>query len=560
MKFIIFLLSMIIFIGCGGDNKIKIEDTYFYKTKNGDLEVKGFISISLKNSPNIDIEETIQNFTYNVDEKRECILSASPDLNYSLTTTTNTIIPYDVIIDSRCAKMNKLNIKYIITLKRIYNNGSFTEVKTIKKTTSIKLNTLNNPFYKMTNNQESNGYKIEVNILNNLNVDTINIATINIKNSNNELIKNDEISNLTISSLNHLIHFEDNKFSTSFSNKNRIPLKLYTGKKAGIEILNFKVNLINGISFETNKTLVVIGGNPYNISLVPLESSLEDGVFITKYRIIATDRYGNIPQDGSIIYVGIIGGIDKSSNNQELYVNKGGKISFFNNINTNFELTNNNYDFYNVDKNDLLIIFANDEREDQKYIGGWIISDVENSKKLILKGKFFGEATDKLTFVIGKPSRYNPGTSQMEVITFDNPEKAYILNKGTATFSIKYPNYFVGKTVYLYANSYKKERVGTSVKQILWGTGINVSPETYVMSIGDGGIEDATFSFSTDKDTLEDEKFYLSNFDFSAQCANIQMIVNNTGESGQIVIRARDYNNSKGHCTIKWNGSITFEH
>ncbi len=132
------------------------------------------------------------------------------------------------------------------------------------------------------------------------------------------------------------------------------------------------------------------------------------------------------------------------------------------------------YDMRNVKEGvDKLIVLPNKYNTDKQILGSWSILDIRSDNTLTLKEKSTIEK-DRLSFVIGDQTRYDPVHYTIATISLDHPDGLYrVDNAQTFKFKVSYPPFMVGKDIFIsikqkgehtrFANAYKRTLMGTQL-------------------------------------------------------------------------------------------------
>lgn len=427
--------------------------------------------------------------------------------------------------------------------------------ETIKKSQVISFN-INSKNY-------SNKYNINLSLPDLFSVNKKESITINIVKQDDNLtyIEDADVNSVTVTFEKKLISFVNNSdiFRYSYSKNARKNIDIYTKTVAGVETIHVEANVFDGeknVNIQSDYPITIIGGSPNSISIVYKDTSYESPFFYDTYIIHAVDKYGNPAKEGSTIYLGAVNGLTKDANGNELYVKNGGKISR-GLRGALFNLTDPSYDFSNVMYHDSVIVLSQENKTNPLYLGGWIVDNVKNNSTLEFSKPYTGKDTDGLTFVVGNEKRYDICEKQVKLIDFDSDDNTYTLNTGgMKEIRLRYPSYMVGKDVYLYVNSYDENRTGVSIRKKLWGNGIDSTVDATACTAGNNCNIDISFTVKNSDAPLKNENFSLGNFTISSKCANPTLTKSNTKCDGIITINT----NYADGCSIKWNGTLLFEH
>ena len=418
---------------------------------------------------------------------------------------------------------------------------------------------------------EMQGVVIDLQHQESIEVDNITKFILEIRDfKTNELINGLDIKKVKVTSTQKLIKFRENNedfknYSFEFNESSKETIFAKSGERIGFEIIRVEVTIENNESIKNiskDFTIPIVSGLPASISIIYLESSFENGLYIDRYKIFATDKFNNPAKDGSKILVGAVSGLSKDIIGRDIYV---GESSVFKGTIQNrvsgieFSVKNTFFDpsgfFENVKIGETLIVLANKDKFDSSYLGGWTIKDKIDNSTLLLEGDVDINETG-LSYVIGDEKRFDPCDGQPKFVNFE--KESYFLNRGgEVNLTLKYPPFFVGKDVYLYVNSIiDGKRVGASMRKKLFGTGITADEVTCSNGEKCGEIQ---FTLNDSNFPLTYQDFTSENFIYEGDCnkSNINNIIN-TGCDGTIDLNISADTN--GSCTIKWDGSIPYEH
>jgi hypothetical protein len=410
-------------------------------------------------------------------------------------------------------------------------------------------------------------YEITMSVPNSIEVDNSGNIIVNIvesKNSENEILDNN-VHEVNVTSLvNGFISFKgDGSEAYEYNSTASKSITVYSAKTSGIDILRVSAYIFDG---EKNVTItkdfpLTISSGPISSMSIVYSKTTYDGVFFNdEYTVHAVDKFGNPANAGSKIYMGVVNGLRVDKDDDELFVEKNGTIDYdSSNDITEFNLTNTDSDFSNVEEGDNVVILAEANRLDSKYLGGWVIGTKVDDKTLNFESKYFGDTTEKLTFVVGNENRYDGCEKTVKVADFDSADKTYTTDdNGNAKLTLRYDPYLIGKDVYIYANSYSDKRVGTALRKKLWGTGIPV-PASLTCTAPDSGSKTCTFDFvltpSDSPKVLQDVR--IGGFKLSGECTvkSTDLLTECDG-----VVSITVDTPAKKSCTVQWNGSIQYEH
>ena len=420
-------------------------------------------------------------------------------------------------------------------------------------------------FSPITVETNATNYEISLNAGNSFEVDNKNSLVVDIVESDNNSIKIDpkNIFSVSLTSLNHLLSFsKDNDHNYSATYKDNYHIDAYTGKIAGLDILDINASIFDGEKNTTisKKVPITISSGPaHSISIIYLNSTYNEdrGLYEDSYTIHAVDKFGNPAKKGTRIYAGVVNGLDKnSSNDTYIYGDANGII--YNNLDlneTDFNISNT-FALDNVQDSDTLVVLANEDRVDSRYLGGWNIKDINNNQ-LILQSIYSGKKTDKLTFVIGNEKRYNKYDYSIALADVDSADKSYTIDEnGTATLKLRYGPYLVGKNVFIYANSQSDQRVGIAIQRLLSGTGIKST--TYTCSGGSSG-KTCDVKLSITMNDRDEPVRYITVGGFVYDgCSLVSIDRTNTYRDGVVELHVNAPANKS--CDVTWDHSIISEY
>ena len=315
-------------------------------------------------------------------------------------------------------------------------------------------------------------YKITLVKQNSYEVDEKGSFTVNIvkKDNENEYISNADVINVNITTINQLINFDGNN-EYEYNNSSSKAIAFKAGIYSGVELVEIKALVKygdNNITITNTFNVVISAGeiSAMSINYLGTQLNTSTGLYEENYAIHAVDKYSNPVKAGTKIYIGAI-------NKAKIYGDNNGSISYNKDINkTEFNTTYDN-NKYGIESQDSLIVLANKDRNKETYLGGWHITDI-NDTNVTLYEKYSDIPVDKLTFVIGNEKRTDVCENTVKLIDFDSKNHTYEVDEnGVAYIKAKYDPYMVGKTVSFYANSLSQtHKVGTSIKKVLKGTEI----------------------------------------------------------------------------------------
>ena len=361
---------------------------------------------------------------------------------------------------------------------------------------------------------------------------------------------------------------EKTYYNYNGSNDKTIQLKAKT--KSGNAILGISAFIDNGHGNGQGNMLltasvpVVIKSGPINsMSINKADSAYANGLFTDGFTILAADRYGNPANAGETVYVGFVGGLTATAtggDNGLLFVKTSGALRQLTSIDSNF--TDTSVNFSQIDLNDNhLVVLANATMYNSDYLGGWTIKTKDSTTSLTLDDTYYGANVTGLSYVIGTEKRYDPYHMTMANAVLDTTTGNYTIGaNGQIQLSLTYAPFYLGKDIYLYANNYNTDvngnarRVGISIRQKLFGTGVLSSPATC-----DAGqiCRDSRITLTSEGHPVVDADLVLRQLS-GGTCTIIQSTLLPTNSMGTISF---DINNSLGTttCSYGWN-TISYEY
>jgi hypothetical protein len=282
--------------------------------------------------------------------------------------------------------------------------------------------------------------------------------------------------------------------------------------------LKANVNETNSIS-EVTIPVLIKESSISNMSIIPIGSRYENGLFIDKFLIHAVDNHGNKAADGTKFTTGTINNVKLYSNayngyrrnyadvtdpnspdpfvdndqilpkdeNERVVTNSYSENSegYFQDIiilekndkatlnKTNSLLHLSQADASVVDTGDTLILLANKAENKAENMGAWSIGNILSTNTLQVENIVSGnEAISGLSYAIGDKFRFDEcsGTTMNTAIsTLSSSE----IVDGIAYAELRYEPSMVGKNIFIYANSrVDGKHIGTSRKILLKGTGV----------------------------------------------------------------------------------------
>ncbi|RUM66032.1 MAG: hypothetical protein DSZ05_04985, partial [Sulfurospirillum sp.] len=252
---------------------------------------------------------------------------------------------------------------------------------------------------------------------------------------------------------------------TSIKSSDNVALKIKDLSGTTHLIFKAQIKLSNEkTSTYTLKVPVVIEKNrSSNMAIVPMDDRYENGLFVKKFVIQATDSYGNKAKDGTVIYTGVI-------NNPKIYTNNQTERGILHRNEDTFELPPTEQ-MNDIEQTDTLVVIANDKQYRPENLGGWdIVNILENESKVEIINLDKGSDVPDLSYVIGNEYRYdicNNTIMNAAASSFESTE----VKDGIAFAELRYVPAMVGKTVFIYANArLENKHIGISRPVVLTGT------------------------------------------------------------------------------------------
>lgn len=381
------------------------------------------------------------------------------------------------------------------------------------------------------------------------------------KDDDNTLIEKTYVNSVTVTSLiNGYLQFDNSLEEVTYSQSSSKSLDVFSDTTAGIDVLEVTANIFNG---EENVTItdtfpVTISSGPISsISIIYSDSEYDNVFFNDTFTLHAVDKFGNPGNAGEKIYAGVVVGLTRSGST-ELFFHNNGTISSTNGA--TLTLTGSTLNFNGVEIGENVVILASDEKLEGAYLGGWTVASTTSSS-LAFESDYVGESVSGLRFLVGDEKRYDECELSLKVADIDDENATYVIDEnGNATLNLRYDPYLVGKDVYIYANSYSNERVGTSIRKKLWGTGISASTSTCT------GGEDYNVTCTLGVQlSLNDSPNYFQktqigdfSFEDGSVCYDVEVISDVTDCAGFVYVRVMTPEGET--CTAGWNGTLKFEH
>ncbi len=283
--------------------------------------------------------------------------------------------------------------------------------------------------------------------------------------------------------------------------------------------LKANVSAKNSIS-EVSVPIIIKESSISHMSIIPIGSRYENGLFIDKFLIHAVDNHGNKAADGTKFTTGTINNVKLYSNAYNGYrrnyadiTNPNSPDPFVDNdqilpkdenervITTSYSKSMTNEYFQDIvilekndkatinrtnsllhlsgggasvlDTGDTLILLANRDENSAENMGAWSIGNILSTNTLQIENILANnEAISGLSYVIGDKFRFDEcsGTTMNTAISSLNSSE---IVDGIAYAELRYEPSMVGKNLFIYANSrVDGKHIGTSRKVLLKGTGV----------------------------------------------------------------------------------------
>ncbi len=246
--------------------------------------------------------------------------------------------------------------------------------------------------------------------------------------------------------------------------------------------------------YEIKIPLVIEKNRSSSMSIVPIDTKYENGLFIDKFVIHVVDSYGNRAEDGTNISTGVINNPKLYSNSfrDDAYNEEDPSIlqdvlsepslpnSYYHDDNASFDKNSSTITLSSnsivasdeiVTELDTLVLLANKNQNKPENLGGWDIKSVEDDK-LSLISTDTGSVINGVSYAIGNEYRYNE-CSQTIMNAAASSFNITNIKDGLAFAELRYVPAMVGKSIFIYANSrLENKHIGVSRKITLKGNGI----------------------------------------------------------------------------------------
>ncbi len=350
--------------------------------------------------------------------------------------------------------------------------------------------------------------------------------------------------------------------SYSYSGKAQKNIKLQSYSKSGIATIEATALIFDGkknVTITKDFTFTVASGPISSISLVYSDTVYDSGLFLNTYIVHAVDKYGNPANKGEQIYAGVVNGLRISSGDgvTPLYGQTG---TMHNGTLARFSVAGSTLQFGNVQAHrDRVVVLANENRHDAKYLGGWLIQSIDSPTILTLDDRYSDTDAANLTFAIGSEDRVDTCGDSLALADLDSKDGSYTVgDDGTAKLTLRYDPYLIGKDIFMYVNSYTSSgRVGTSLKEKLWGKGITATDKTCT-TVGNCST---TLSFTIDdtggkalQNVAVPIKYEGSCQFISGKTVNVAAL----GCSGTIYTEVNSTDDGDP-CVISWGGTVSYD-
>ena len=350
--------------------------------------------------------------------------------------------------------------------------------------------------------------------------------------------------------------------SYNYSHKAQKNIKLQSYSKSGIATIKATALIFDGkknVTITKDFTFTVASGPISSISLVYSDTVYGSGLFSNNYTVHAVDKYGNPANKGEQIYAGVVNGLRVSSGDgvTPLYGQTG---TIHSGTPAKFSVDNSALQFGNVQANrDRVVVLANENNHDAKYLGGWLIQSIDSLINLTLDDPYSDTNTANLTFAIGSEDRVDTCGDSLALADLDSKDGSYTIgDNGTTQLTLKYDPYLTGKDIFMYVNSYTTNgRVGTSLKEKLGGTGTTATDKTCA-TVGDCST---TLAFTINDTGGEALKNVAVPIKYEGSCQFIPGKTVNVavlGCAGTIYTEVNS-TDAADPCVISWGGTISYD-
>ncbi len=404
----------------------------------------------------------------------------------------------------------------------------------------------------------------------------ISIKVVDLDNSQ-AIVSSDLVTNMSIKIRDFkLLKFENGSNIYTYSKASSKTLLVKSGTKAGLAMVEVS-GKVNGENIYEEFPITILSGPINSISIVykeTLDYQKTKPMFTNIYTLHAVDKYANPVNRGDKIYVGAIFGVTKTDGGEYLYSPNGGSISNYQGS-VSFTIAQNlgNTDLISSSYKNSLVVLANQNRKNPDYIGGWDIKGVSgNSLSLVSENYTISfTSVSGLTYLIGSEKRYNKCSASIAVGSVDSNDNLYQIGAdGTAEIKLTYDPFFVGNTVYIYANSFpndetpdSKKRVGVAIRDILIGRGVeedDTNAQSYKGEAGQFGYLEVKLR---EKDSLAPVMDARALGIVEGDChtaynnPNFDISRINTGCNGTFYVPVVFDKN--GTCSAKWSGGFLYD-
>ena len=486
------LLSIFVFIGCGGDSRInnsysnseiKIETTH---TVLDPSQKKFYLEFAVTNNYPSDVNFELSNISLDLNA---CTISKShsnqsilkftePKESHTFGITVDFFKPcrptaYRVKAISNLKYKDSTNKEsYISKYKSITIDSNLTIdtksvfdydaiLQAVSGSSRIGLKTTKR--YRLSlDNKDTNStiFNINSNFMNE------NVNSITIKSSDLSKVK-------LIDPTTYRTDNEDEKQSLTFNNTNDVDLYIRTGTISGVANLDVDIDYTDNRgerhNVKTTTYLTILSGEPTAFSINSAGTKYNDTSkwFEEKFLISASDKYSNIVNIPSKINISAIADFrDSDGKGQRLLFGKSSKINgdLITDAETNraqFRANSNVFNNINPSR-DFLLLFGDVTKSEA--LGKWDIDLYNyNSTTLALRDSYNGENHTSLGFAIGHNYIKDICSNESKEweLKIDSSDKKYQLDEnGEAYVTLKFPPYLIGKTIALSVNFSGEKRTG----------------------------------------------------------------------------------------------------
>ncbi len=310
--------------------------------------------------------------------------------------------------------------------------------------------------------------------------------------------------------------------------------------------LKANVNATNSIS-EVTVPIIIKESSISNMSIIPIGSRYENGLFIDKFLIHAVDNNGNKASDGTKFTTGTINNVKLYSNAyngyrrnyadvtdpnfpdpfvdndqilpkdenervvttsyaksltdgyfQDIVILKKNDKATINRTNSLLHLSGG--DASVLDTGDTLILLANKDENKAENMGAWSIGNILSTNTLQVEDILpSNESISNLSYVIGDKFRFDECTGTTMNTAISTLSSSEIVD-GIAYAELRYEPSMVGKNLFIYANSrVDGKHIGTSRKILLKGTGVKTQ------SVSCSNMDESTPECSVDVRMIQND-------------------------------------------------------